>query len=73
MTAFGQLDQKGFTQITFQNSGPQPQFFTSKKVINRALAMSVGKYNVLIFAKHRLYPPALLPKYGWYNCMCTMK
>ena len=34
--------------------------------------MSAGKYDVLLFAKHRLYPLTLEPKHGWYDRMCTM-
>ena len=53
-----------FTRIAFQNSGPQPQFRTSKKATDGALAMEAGKFDALLFAEHRLYPPALQPRHG---------
>ena len=34
--------------------------------------MSVGKYDVLLFAEHRLYSPALQPKHGMCDRMCMM-
>ena len=46
-------------RIAFQNSGPQPQYCTSKKATDGALAMEAGKFDVLLFAEHGLYPPAL--------------
>ena len=59
------------TRIAFQNSGPQPQFRTSKKTIDGALAMSAEKYDALLFAEHRLYPPALQSRHDWHDRMCT--
>ena len=53
-----------FTRIAFRNSGPQPQFRTSKKATDGALAMEAGKFDALLFAEHGLYPPALQPRYG---------
>ena len=63
---------KEFTQVALQNSGPQPQFCTSKKATVSSLAMSTRKYDVLLFAEHRLYPPELEPKHGWHVRMSTM-
>ena len=37
-----------------------------------ALAMSAVNDDVLLSAKHGLYPPALEPKHGCYDRMCTM-
>ena len=54
---------KEFTRVAFQNCERQPQFCTSKKAADGSLAISAGKYNVLLYAKHGLYAPALLPKY----------
>ena len=34
--------------------------------------MSAGMYNVLLFAEHGLYPPALEPQHQMYNHMCMM-
>ena len=34
--------------------------------------MSVGKYDVLHFAEHDLYGPALEPKRQMHNCMSVM-
>ena len=55
------------TRIAFQNSGPQPQYRTSKKATDGALAMEAGKFDVLLFAEHGLYPPALQPRHGWHD------
>ena len=33
--------------------------------------MEAGKFDVLLFAKHRLYPPALQPRNGWHDRMFT--
>ena len=59
------------TRIAFQNSRPQPQYCTSKKATDGALAMEAGKFDVLLFTEHGLYPPALQPRHGWYVRMCT--
>ena len=59
------------TRINFQNSRPQPQYRTSKKATDGALAMEAGKFDVLLFAEHGLYPPALQPWHGWHDQMCT--
>ena len=37
------------TRIAFQNCGPQPQYRTSKKATDGALAMEAGKFDVLLF------------------------
>ena len=38
------------------------------------MAMAGGKYDVLLVAEHRLYPPNLDAKYSWHDRMCmTMK
>ena len=59
------------TRVAFQNSGPQPQYRTSKKATDGALAMEAGKFDVLLFAEHGLYPPALQPRNGWHDRMST--
>ena len=69
---FEPTQSKDFTQVAFQNCGRQPQFRTSKKATDGALAISAGKYDALIFAEHRLYPPALEPKHQMYDRMCVM-
>ena len=40
--------------------------------MNGSLAMSGGKYDVLLFAEHDLYAPALEPKHQMYDHMCVM-
>ena len=38
------------------------------------MAVSSGKYDVMLVAEHGLYPPALEAAEGWHDCMCmTMK
>ena len=37
-----------------------------------AQAMTAGKYDVLLFAKHNLYGPALEPKHQMHDRMCVM-
>ena len=69
---FHPLRSKEFTRVAFQNCGRQPQFRTSKKAADGSLAMSAGKYNVLLYAEHGLYAPALLPKHQMHNRMCMM-
>ena len=49
---FETMQSKEFTQVAFQNCGRQPEFCTSKKATNGALAMSAGKYDTLLFAEH---------------------
>ena len=34
--------------------------------------MSAGKYDVLLFAEHGLYKPALEPQHQMYDRMCVM-
>mgnify|MGYP005709827173 CR=1 FL=1 len=34
--------------------------------------MSAGKYDVLLFAEHALYPPALEPQHQMHDRMCMM-
>lgn len=36
------------------------------------MAMTGGKYDVLLVAKHGLYPPTMEPKEGWHDCMCMV-
>ena len=33
--------------------------------------MEAGKFDALLFAEHGLYPPALQPRHGWHDRMCT--
>ena len=66
------MQSKEFTQLAFQNCGRQPQFRTSKKPTDGALSMSVGKYDALLFAEHRLYFQALEPKHQKHDRMCVM-
>ena len=44
----------------------------SKKATDGSLAMSAGMYNILLFAEHGLYPPALEPQHQMHNHMCMM-
>ena len=44
----------------------------SKKATNGSLAMSAGKYGVLIYIEHGLYAPALEPKHNRQDRMCVM-
>ena len=57
------------TCVGFPNCGPQPWQRHNKKSQDGAMAMSGGKYDVLLVAKHGLYPPKLDAKQGWHNCM----
>ena len=61
-----------FTQVAFQNCGRQPQFQTSKKATDDALAMSAGKYDALLFAEYRLYSPTLESKHQMHDRVCVM-
>ena len=69
---FEQKQSRDFTRVGFQNCGPQPQYRTSKKATDGSLAMSAGKYDVLLYAEHGLYVPALEPKHPMHNRMCVM-
>ena len=70
--SFEPRQSRDFTRIGFQNSGPQPQYRTSKKATDGSLAMSAGKYDVFLFAEHDLYGPALEPKHQMHNHMSVM-
>ena len=37
-----------------------------------SLAMSAGKYDVLLFAEHNLYGSTFEPKHQIHDCMCVM-
>ena len=63
---------KEFTHVTFQNCGRQPQFCMSKNATDGSLAMSAGKYDVLLYGQHGLYAPALKPKHQMHDRMCMM-
>ena len=69
---FEPRQSRDFTRLGFQNCGPQPHYRTSKKVTDGSLAMSAGKYDVLLFAEHDLYAPALEPTDQMNNRMCVM-
>ena len=58
--------------MAFQNYDRQPQFRMSKKATDGALAMSAGKYDVLLFAEYGLYSPVLEPKHQMHDRMCVM-
>ena len=47
------------TRVGFQNCGPQPKSRHAKKSQDGSMAMAGGKYDVLLVAKHSLYPPEL--------------
>ena len=34
--------------------------------------MSAGKYDILLYAEHGLYPPALEPRHQMHDRMCVM-
>ena len=61
-----------FTRVAFQTVVRQSQFCTSKKATDGSLAMSAGKYNVLLYGEHSLYAPALEPKHQMHNRMYMM-
>ena len=67
---FKPIQSKDFTSVAFQNCGCQPQFRTTKKATNGALAVSAGKYDTLIFVEHDLYSPALEPKHRMHDRVC---
>ena len=48
---FEPRQSRDFTRVGFQNCGPQPQYRTSKKATDGSLAMSAGKYAVLLFCR----------------------
>ena len=66
---FHPIRSPDFTWVAFQNCGRQPQFRTSKKATDGSLAMSAGKYDILLYAEHGLYPPALEPKHQMHDRM----
>ena len=70
---FEPRQSKYFISVAFQKCGPQPQYRTSKKATDGSLAMSAGKYDVLLFAEHDMYAPALEPKHQMHDRMCVMK
>ena len=70
--SFEPRHSRDFTRIGFQNCGPQPQYRTSKKATDGSLAIPAGKYDVLLFAEHDLYGPALEPKYQIHDRMIVM-
>ena len=76
MVGFGyrleSMQSEDFTCVPFQNCGNQPQFRTSKKATDGALAMSAEKYDTLLFVEHGLYFPALEPKHQRYDRMCAI-
>ena len=63
---------RNFTRVYFQNCGPQPQYRKSKKATESSLALSAGKYDVLVFVEHDLYGLALDPKHQMHDRMCVM-
>ena len=69
---FHPIRSTNFTRVAFQNCGRQPQFRTSKKATNGSLAISAGKYDILLYAEHGLYAPALEPKHQMHDHMCVM-
>ena len=66
------MRSKEFARVAFQNCGRQPQFRTSKKATDGSLAMSAWKYDILLYAEHGLYTPALEPKHQMHDRMCVM-
>ena len=66
------MRSKDFTRVAFQNCRQQPQYRTSKKATDGSLAMSAGMYDVLLYAEHGLYVPALEPKHRMHDRMCVM-
>ena len=76
MDGFGDIfelrQSRDFTRVGFQNCGPQPQYKTNKKAMDGARAMAAGKYDILLFAEHDLYGPALEPKHQMHDRMCVM-
>ena len=74
--AFGDVldprQSRDFTRVGFQNCGKQPRFKSDHKSLDVARAMAAGKYDVLLFAEHNLYGPALEPTHQMHDRMCTM-
>ena len=70
--AFHPRRSPDFTRVAFQNCGRRPRYRTSKKSTDGSLAMSAGKYNVLLYAEHGLYEPALEPQHQMHDRMCVM-
>ena len=75
---FGDLFQaqhpQDYTRIGFQNCGPQRKSRHAKKSQDGAMAVSSGKYDVMLVAEHDLYSPKVESSNGWYDRMCiTMK
>ena len=74
--AFGNIltlrQSKDFARVGFQNCGEQPRFKSHHKALDGARAMAAGKYDVLLFAKHDLFGPALEPRHQMHGRMCTM-
>ena len=61
-------------RIGFQNCGPQHKSQHTKKSQDGAMAVSSGKYDVMLVAEHGLYPPKLESSDGWHDQRCmTMK
>ena len=71
---FGDLFQvqhpSDVTRVGFQNCGPQRRSRYAKKSQDGAMAVSSGKYNVMLVAEHGLYPPELASSDGWHDRMC---
>ena len=76
MQAFGDIldprQSKDFTRVGFKSYGEQPRFKSDHKALDGSRAMVAGKYDVLLFAEHDLYGPALEPKHQMHDRMCTM-
>ena len=74
--AFGdilsQQQSKDFTRVGFQNCGEQPRLKSHHKALDGARAMAAAKYNVLLFAEHNLFGPALEPRHQMHDRMCTL-
>ena len=61
------MRSKEFTCIAFQNCGRHPQLRTTKKVMDGSLAMSAGKYDILLYGEHNPYAQALEPKHQMHE------
>ena len=60
------------TKVGFQNFGQQPRYKTDLKVLDGSRAMAAGKYDILFFAEHDLYVPALEPKHQMHERMFSI-
>ena len=67
-----QRQSKDDTRVGFQNCGEHPRLKSHHKALDGARAMTAGKYDVLLFAEHNPFGPALEPRHQMHDRMCTL-